>query len=81
MRAIESATTDLKEVDTKKIIRAKSTPLVNNLKMSEYYKNFVHKINARHGDSMKVSEFDASGTVPTATTQYEKRGIGLNVPI
>jgi pyruvate-ferredoxin/flavodoxin oxidoreductase len=81
MKAIESATTDLKEVNTKKIIRGKSQPLVTNLKMSEYYKNFVRKINERHGDAMTVSEFDASGTVPTATTQYEKRGIGLNVPI
>jgi pyruvate-ferredoxin/flavodoxin oxidoreductase len=30
---------------------------------------------------MKVSEFDPSGTVPNGTTQYEKRGIGLSVPI
>jgi pyruvate-ferredoxin/flavodoxin oxidoreductase len=81
MRAIDAATTDLKEVNTKKIIATKSQPLVSNLKMSEYYKNFVHKINSRHGDNMHVSEFDPSGTVPTGTTQYEKRGIGLNVPI
>lgn len=81
MKAIESATTDLKEINTKKIIRTQSQPLVSNLKMSEYYKNFVNKINARHGDSMSVSEFDPSGTVPTGTTQYEKRGIGLNVPV
>ena len=81
MKAIEAATTDLKELNVKKIIRTKTQSLVTNLKMSEYYKNFVHKVNARHGDNMKVSEFDPSGTVPTATTQYEKRGIGLNVPI
>jgi hypothetical protein len=30
---------------------------------------------------MKVSEFAADGSVPNGTTQYEKRGIGLNVPI
>jgi hypothetical protein len=30
---------------------------------------------------MKVSEFSPSGTVPNGTTQYEKRGIGLNIPI
>jgi hypothetical protein len=30
---------------------------------------------------MKVSEFDPTGTVPNGTTQYEKRGIGLNVSI
>jgi pyruvate-ferredoxin/flavodoxin oxidoreductase len=35
----------------------------------------------REGDLMKVSEFDPSGTVPTATSQYEKRGIALNVPV
>jgi hypothetical protein len=30
---------------------------------------------------MKVSEFVPSGEVPNGTTQYEKRGIALNVPI
>jgi hypothetical protein len=30
---------------------------------------------------MKVSEFSADGSVPNGTTQYEKRGIGLNVPV
>jgi hypothetical protein len=41
----------------------------------------VHKINSRHGDEMKVSEFDPTGAVPNGTTQYEKRGIALNMPI
>jgi hypothetical protein len=30
---------------------------------------------------MKVSEFTPSGEVPNGTTQYEKRGIGQNMPI
>ena len=49
-------------------------------KMSPYFKNFVDQINKRNGDNLPVSAFDATGTVPTATTQYEKRGIALDVP-
>ena len=32
------------------------------------------------GDNLPVSSFDPRGFVPTGTTQYEKRGIAINVP-
>jgi pyruvate-ferredoxin/flavodoxin oxidoreductase len=81
MKAIDSATTDLREIDVKKIIETKTESFTQTRKMSEYFKKWVNKINARHGDEMKVSEFSADGSVPNGTTQYEKRGIGLNVPV
>lgn len=46
----------------------------------EYFKTFIHPILAQKGDSLPVSAFDADGTVPTATTQFEKRGIAVTVP-
>ena len=50
------------------------------LETSEYFENFVKPILAQEGDSLPVSAFTPDGTVPTATTQYEKRGIAVNVP-
>ncbi len=47
----------------------------------EYFKQFVHPILSQEGDSLPVSAFNADGTVPTATTQFEKRGIASYVPM
>ena len=45
---------------------------------------FVKEVTAMmiegRGDEIKVSQMPADGTWPTATTQYEKRNIGVNVP-
>lgn len=46
----------------------------------DYFKTFIHPILAQKGDSLPVSAFDADGTVPTATTKFEKRGIAVTVP-
>ncbi len=46
----------------------------------KYFKEFVHPILALKGDNLPVSIFDARGFVPTGTTQFEKRGIAINVP-
>ena len=37
-------------------------------------------MNAQEGDKLPVSAFTPDGRVPTATSQYEKRGIAVNVP-
>ncbi|MGE5894879.1 MAG: pyruvate:ferredoxin (flavodoxin) oxidoreductase, partial [bacterium] len=46
---------------------------------------FVKKVTARmiegKGDSLPVSAMPPDGTWPTATTQYEKRNIGVHIPI
>jgi pyruvate-ferredoxin/flavodoxin oxidoreductase len=81
MKAIDAATTDLREVDIDSLIKIKSVPFTKNVNVSDYYKNFAGLVNARMGNNMKVSEMSADGSVPSGTTQYEKRGIGLNVPI
>ncbi len=38
-------------------------------------------IIAGHGDALPVSAFPVDGTYPTATTQYEKRNIALEIPV
>ncbi|MFI3167398.1 MAG: pyruvate:ferredoxin (flavodoxin) oxidoreductase [Bacillota bacterium] len=47
---------------------------------NEYFETVVHPILAQEGDKLPVSAFNADGSVPTATTQFEKRGIANKVP-
>ncbi len=47
----------------------------------EFVKKVTAKILANNGDSLPVSAMPSDGTWPTATTQYEKRNIGINIPI
>ena len=45
-----------------------------------YFTNLIRPILAQNGDKLPVSCFSPDGFVPTATTQYEKRGIAVDVP-
>jgi len=47
----------------------------------QYVRDVIYPMNALKGDLLPVSAFNADGTVPTATTRYEKRGIAIQVPI
>ena len=47
---------------------------------NKYYEEFVRPIVEQKGNSLPVSAFNESGVVPTGTTQFEKRGIAVNVP-
>ncbi len=47
----------------------------------EFVKNVTAKIIAGLGDSVPVSAFPVDGTYPTATTQWEKRNISLEIPV
>lgn len=49
--------------------------------MSEFVKKTTAEMIAYHGDDLPVSSFPVDGTYPTATTQYEKRNIALEVPV
>jgi len=50
-------------------------------KAPDFVKNTTAKIMKGEGDKVKVSEMPADGTWPTATTQYEKRNIAINIPV
>jgi pyruvate-ferredoxin/flavodoxin oxidoreductase len=47
----------------------------------EFVKTTTAKIISGEGDKIKVSEMPDDGTWPTATTQYEKRNIAINIPV
>lgn len=46
-----------------------------------FVKEVLGKILAGNGDELPVSAFPVDGTFPTGTTQFEKRGIAINVPV
>ncbi len=47
---------------------------------NKYFKEIVHPILTLEGDKLPSSAFNADGTVPVGTTQFEKRGVAVNVP-
>ncbi len=47
----------------------------------QYVCDTIYPMIELKGDELPVSAFNPDGTVPTATTQYEKRGIAIQVPI
>jgi pyruvate-ferredoxin/flavodoxin oxidoreductase len=49
-------------------------------KATDYVDNVMHPILALKGDDLPVSAFTPDGVFPTATSQYEKRGVAIDVP-
>jgi len=54
----------------------------DNRDLPDFIKNVVEPINSQKGDDLPVSAFlnREDGTFPAGTTEYEKRGIAVNVP-
>ena len=46
----------------------------------EYFNNYINPIQSLEGEKLPVSAFNPDGTVPTATSQLEKRGIATYLP-
>jgi len=49
-------------------------------KGTPYFNNVLKKMIETKGDELPVSTFTPDGIFPVATTQYEKRGVAINVP-
>lgn len=47
----------------------------------EFVRNVLGKIAAGDGDDLPVSCFPNNGSFPTATAQYEKRNLALEIPV
>ena len=54
-------------------------PIVSD-EAPDYVKNVLARLMEGEGDSVSVSEMPVDGTFPSATTQWEKRNIALEVP-
>ncbi len=62
--------------------KLKSEKEKDDRNIPDFYKNVAEPMNLMKGDDLPVSSFVGreDGTFPAGTTQYEKRGIAVNVP-
>ncbi|MBQ9494137.1 MAG: pyruvate:ferredoxin (flavodoxin) oxidoreductase [Treponema sp.] len=74
LAAIEKVDLKDKKADSK----LHMTPSIKNTD-NPFIKNVLGMMAAQEGDKIPVSKLPKDGTFPTATTQYEKRGIGERV--
>ncbi len=79
--AIDSAEANLVKIDVPAswATTTEGAPMAD-VANNKYFKDIVHPILTLEGDKLPSSAFEADGTVPTGTTQYEKRGVAVNVP-
>ena len=80
-KAIESAEDKIEELTYPETWKTANNACENCAKKcSKYYEEFISPIEKLDGDTLPVSAFNPNGSVPTGTTQYEKRGIATMLP-
>ncbi|MCK5106708.1 MAG: pyruvate:ferredoxin (flavodoxin) oxidoreductase, partial [Elusimicrobiales bacterium] len=80
--AVDGTVAAIEEVKVPKTADSKLTrPAMVCSSAPDFVKNVTAKIMALQGDDLPVSAMPIDGTFPTATTQYEKRNIALEVPV
>ncbi|HSG42878.1 MAG TPA: pyruvate:ferredoxin (flavodoxin) oxidoreductase [Anaerolineales bacterium] len=80
--AVDSALENLHEVNVPTEITSKSTrrsPVPNDA--PDFVRNVLGEMIGFNGDNLPVSALPVDGTFPTATTQWEKRNISLEIPV
>ena len=80
--AVDSTLAHLKKVEvpgeiTSTFTRRSAVPAA----APDFVKNVLGPIMAFQGDQLPVSAMPVDGTFPTATTQWEKRNISLEIPV
>lgn len=80
--AVDQALTHLNEVKVPPEVTSSTTrrPAVP-AEAPEFVRKVLGTIIAREGDSLPVSVLPADGTYPTATAQWEKRNLSLEIPV
>jgi pyruvate-ferredoxin/flavodoxin oxidoreductase len=81
-KAVDDTLAHLHEV---KVPGRVTNPVEDQAVVSPNAPEFVQKVTAtiiaNRGDELPVSAFPVDGTFPTATTQWEKRSIALEIPV
>ncbi|SHO44394.1 pyruvate:ferredoxin (flavodoxin) oxidoreductase [Desulfopila aestuarii] len=78
--AVDTAIKNIVEVTVGGAVTGHALPPTVPENAPDFVKKVTAKIIEGKGDKLKVSELPDDGTWPTATTQYEKRNIAVNVP-
>ncbi|MBU8933776.1 MAG: pyruvate:ferredoxin (flavodoxin) oxidoreductase [candidate division Zixibacteria bacterium] len=80
--AVDAAVEALKEVNyPHKVSSTITMPPIVPDHAPEFVKSVTAEIIAGRGDDLPVSVFPDDGTYMTATTQYEKRNIAVDIPV
>ena len=77
INAIKKVFGQIEEVDYSTFSGKKATTFTDG---NDFYNKVMAKIERLEGDSLPVSMFNRDGSAPLDTSQYEKRGIALNLP-
>jgi len=82
MAAVDEAVANMKKLSVPSHVNGhhKRPPLVST-KAPDFVQRVTATILAGKGDLLPVSAFPVDGTWPTATTQWEKRNIALEIPV
>ncbi len=81
-RAVDAALENIFEVAVPaKSSSALKMPAVVGSHAPSFVQNVTAEIIAGRGDDLPVSAMPADGTFPTATSQYEKRNIAVDIPV
>jgi pyruvate-ferredoxin/flavodoxin oxidoreductase len=81
-KAVDQTLANLFEVKIpEKVTSNIEMPPIVSLQAPDYVKDVLGKIVAGNGDELPVSAMPVGGTFPTATAQWEKRNIALEIPV
>jgi pyruvate-ferredoxin/flavodoxin oxidoreductase len=80
--AVDETLVNLHEVRVPAAVTAKrGRPATVSEKAPEFVKNISAVMIEQKGDTLPVSAFPPDGTWPTATSQWEKRNIAIDIPV
>ena len=77
--AVDGAIENIVEIKIPKKITGHEMPSIVPADAPAFVKNVTAKMMEGHGEDIKVSEFPNNGRWPTATSQWEKRNIAVQV--
>jgi len=80
--AVDQTLANLHQIDVPPDASSKvELPPVVSERAPEFVKRVSAEMMAGRGDALPVSAMPVDGTFPTATSQWEKRNIALNIPV
>jgi pyruvate-ferredoxin/flavodoxin oxidoreductase len=80
--AVDHTLTHLKQVNyPQQVTATRAMPPIVSDEAPDFVKRVTAVMLANKGDLLPVSAFPVDGTWPTATTQWEKRNIALEIPV
>ncbi|MDA3896237.1 MAG: pyruvate:ferredoxin (flavodoxin) oxidoreductase [Desulfobacteraceae bacterium] len=81
MDAVDQTLENLKEIDVPLSWgAADAASVAADADLPDFVKNVMKPMQDQKGDALPVSAFEPDGVFPVATSQYEKRGVAINVP-